>query len=209
MGEPQVPAMTRYRRDFSNLTVDTVDALADSEFFELVNADLKRNATNSPGQVPIEVSRSLRGGRHAKRRLEILKQILISVDGQLLSRQSDYFSNRGQLRKRIILAEESGDRSTMHSLRLQLEDLGIQFNQAQAKTRRFRQIVNDAATDTMSRTGLKPDSGIVAHERDKMSARVTTLEDAIRTHRDLVLADLQPGELPDEIDVDLWDVLPE
>lgn len=208
---------TQAQRDYSHVTPETLSGLNDEDFREIVNIDMKRNATNPTRRLGPGVSNALRGTQLRQRWLMTLTRILMSVDSQLETREADYFKRMAELQKQAMrVGKELGDRQHLGtqqhllSLRSRIADLKVEFWTHRTKTLKFRAVVADTAQEARRVCGLR-DSGdqTLRHERDRQIERTQLLEHGISMHRELVLADLEDGEVPDDLDLELWSLLPE
>lgn len=211
-----IPTSTQARRDFSHVTPETLTGLNDDDFREIVNIDMKRNATNPTRRLAPGVSDALRSPQLRQRWLLTLTRILFSVDSQLEIREADYFKRMAELQKQAMRATKDGGsdghRAESHtlSIRSRVSDLKVDFWAHRTKTLKFRAVVVDTSQEARRVCGLR-DSGdqVLRHERDRQAERVRLLERGVTLHRELVLADLEDGEIADDIDIELWSLVPE
>lgn len=167
------------RVDLSTLTPDQLGELGDDEFRWIVDADLKRRASNENIRtaVPGWVSDALRS-THLERWLMTLRRMEASVEGQLEMATNEYERDQARLRSQ---ADDDAD--------AKLAQLTYAYHQRRAGPLRFRAGVQEALPEAES----------------LYAGRLRQLEEAIRAHREASLGDDQME--PAEFDRRLWSLI--
>lgn len=191
--------MTQF--DVRRLSASDLDGLTDSQFRDVVDADLRRRV--NPDGIPAEVSEALRSRVHVHHWMRVLQGILRSVDGQLRAADDEYESIAGPLQARVD-HDEAGARQ-------ELVDLTSEYRRRRASRERFRTGVEEhivVAEQIIAEERAELADSDVAAERDGYARRILELERAIRAHRKAALADLNDEE-PAPYETALWAALDE
>lgn len=167
------------RVDLSTLTPGRLGELGDDEFRWIVDADLKRRASNENVRtaVPGWVSDALRS-THLEQWVMTLRRMEASVEGQLEMATNEYERDKARLRS------EAND-----DVESKLAQLTYAYHQRRAGPLRFRAGVQEALPEAES----------------LYTGRLRHLEEAIRAHREASLDDDQLE--PADFDRRLWSLI--
>lgn len=149
--------------------------------------------------------RALRSPTCVDRWFMVLSQMAKSVDGQLAAKADDYEAARAETREQLLAATDAVQQM---GFRRRLESLKAEYSRNRANTLRFKSGLDEALIEARALRDSVRDrlyDSVVAEERNRYAARVTTLEEAIRDHQDAFTA----GDIdPEPHDLHLWDVIP-
>lgn len=195
--------------DPRGLVPSDLPKLTDAEFRLVVDADLRRRV--NPAGIPARVSDALRNTTNVRRWHAQLVGMSHSVEGQLVAAEDEYQADIGVIEARI--AQIQGHRSNspqIAQLRAEIAAKRAEHLRKKASRERFKTGVNEhlvMAEQILSAERDEMYESVVTAERDRLARRVRYLERAIRDHRDAIMADMDAGEVPEEYDATLWDVL--
>lgn len=178
--------------ELKKLHPEDLPRLSDAVFRQVVNADLRHR----PQPVLSDETRqALRAPENMHRWRATLLGILRSADSQRSARDDEFAAYNIAV---TLEAETYPERAK--TIRRDLEAKEAEHLRWRATNERFISGVREflAIADGVCA------SSDLAQDRDRLRARVTDLEAAIVDHRRRLLAELDPGELPDEADEDLW-----
>lgn len=183
--------------ELKHLEPKDLPGLSDTVFRQVVNADLRHRRL---AVLTEETREALRQPENMHRWRATLLGILRSADSQRTARQDEFAADR---LARTHEAEANPARAA--EIRRDLETQEEEHLRWRATNERFISGVREflALAD-----GVCADSDLV-RDRDRLRSRVTDLEAAILDHRRRLLAELDPGDVPDEADEDLWRLVAE
>ena len=201
--------MTTTRFDPATLVPSDLANLADGEFRQVVDADLRRRV--NPDGLPARVSDALRDPKNVRRWHAQLVGIARSVEGQLVAAHDDCEAEVGTIEARIAQMESHRpDSPQLGVLRSQVASIRSEYLKRKASRERFKTGVDEHILIAEQLLAAERDEmfdSVVVSERDRLSRRVRYLERAIRDHRREIMKDMDPDEMPDDCDVALWAML--
>jgi hypothetical protein len=191
------------------LAPSDLPGLDDARFRQVVDADLRRRI--NPGVFPERVLDALRAPDNLRRWHGQLMAIKRSVEGQLVAAKDDLDAAVGPIQARIAQLEDLRPGSPHISvLRSEVANKQSEYLKGKAGRERFLTGVEEhivAAERLLSTERDDMYKSVVSAERDQYARRLRRLERAVRDHRDVIMADLEDGEVPDECDRALWRAL--
>jgi hypothetical protein len=197
------------RFDLTRLAPSDLPALDDAQFRQVVDADLRRRV--NPNILPERASNALRGPDNLRRWHSQLLAIKRSVDGQLVAAKDELDAVVGTIEARIAQLEDLRPGSPQISvLRSEVAATRSEYLRKKAGRERFLTGVEEHivfAERLLSSEREDMYNSVVTVERDRYARRLRRLERAVRDHRDVIMADLEDGEEPDECDLALWGAL--
>lgn len=178
--------------ELKHLRPGDLPQLADVMFRQVVNADLRHRVQPVLSE---DTRRALREPENMYRWRATLLGILRSADSQRTARQDEFTADRLALTR-----EAEADPSRAAAIQRELEAKEEEHLRWRATNERF---ISGVREFLATAEGVCAGSDL-ALDRDRLRVRVTDLEAAITDHRRRLLAELDPGEQPDEADEDLW-----
>jgi hypothetical protein len=215
--------------DVNAFDAKKLDKLTDDEFRALCDADLRRKAPKSTVILRKQLSDALREPQNVERWFSVLVRMAKSVDLQLAARHQDYRGKLAELQcelERLTARQAAGEpildpdtneplsatrgAEVVTSKRMRMHNLTAEYAKTRASTLRFKTGLEDGLLEArFARDQLRSalyNSAIVA-ERNHYAFRATTLERAIREHRDVVEASDADDGTTEVADQQLWTAL--
>lgn len=174
--------------------------LSDEEFRQVVDDDLR-------GKADAKISPQLRKPENVDRWYSVLLAMTKSVEGQLAARRSDWDGLRTHLGSEIALKTGTNEEAI---LRAQLQSERERYLKWRAGIIRFKTGLDEwlaEARHLRDRTRGDMIERVTKDERAFLSSRVRTLEEAIRRHRDHLLAEDLDDEAHEKADEALWSLV--
>jgi hypothetical protein len=170
-----------------------VAQLSEVDFRKLVDDDTR-------GRAPESLSRQLRSPGCASRWYQTLLAMQNSVEGQLAANAAESRAAKARLLARL---EEPMSTTQRREIRAEIATRKAADEQWRAGALRFKSGLKEKLIEAR-RVLREVDDPIltkrISQERNRALARVATLEDAIRHHRD----DFPPDDQPSDADLNLW-----
>lgn len=178
--------------ELKHLRPEDLPRLSDTVFRQVVNADLRHRRLAVLSE---DTRQALREPENMHRWRATLLGILRSADSQRTARDDEFAADR-----LVLTHEAETDPARAAAIRGDLEAKEEEHLRWRATNERFISGVREylAIAD-----GVCADSDLV-RDRDRLRERANALEAAILDHRRRLLGELDPGEVPDEADEDLW-----
>lgn len=201
--------MVAARFDVRRLAPSDLAGLTDTEFRQVVDADLRRRV--NPEGLSERVSRALRHPDNLNRWHATLTGIARSVEGQLTAASDEFEAVEATTLARIEQIRAGRPESPQISqLQVELAAQRSDYLKKKAGRERFKTGVDEhivVAAQLLSGQRDEMYDSVVAAERDRHARKIRRLERAIRDHQTAVQADLGEDEEPTEYEEALWQAL--
>jgi hypothetical protein len=197
------------RFNTADVTPADLVGLSVTLFRAVVDADLRRRVR--PAGLSEATSRALRSADHVERWHATLASIQHSVQGQITATADEYEAARLAIEGDIKALEgDAGNAGRISRLYDEARSLRSEYMSKKASRERFltglkEYLVEAESLRDQQRTSVYESS--VVDERDLLLDRVAVLEQAIGTHRSVIMSDLDENEDPVETDLALWRIL--